>query len=373
MAKRKTRRPTGQGGYWFEPKTGRHFFRYKGKTVADKDKNRAQAKFEDIKRQIDGELDIAASRQTLSDYLPRYIDGELNIKDSTRHDYHKRADYYILPTLGDYRLCDLKHRIGRAWVTAMLEDTDWSLNSVRQAVRLTQRALDNAVTAGLLEQNPFAGLKLPTRRRGDEHKINDEEEQAKTFTSEQVIRLLDEVQRTNRYHSLYPLYVLAIRLGLRRGELLGLRWKDIDFMARVLKVRQQVIRLDNTYMVTTPKTTSAKRDLPLPDDIVAMLREYKLTLGERGRVYVFPNDTGDFRRPDGIDQHFSRVCKRLGFDGFVFHSLRKTATTEMRRDGVDLEVTAAILGHKGVKVTAETYSDATMDRKRAAVERKRRG
>jgi integrase len=371
MAKRKTRRPTGQGGYWFEPKTQRHFFRYKGKTVADKDKDGAQAKFEDLKRRVDGEFDIAGSRQTLSDHLPRYINGELNIKDSTRHDYHKRADYYILPTLGDFRLCDLKYRIGKAWLDAMLNDTDWSLNSVRQAVRLVQRALDNAVTAGLLEENPFAGLKLPTRRRGDEHKIEEEEEQARTFTPAQVAALLAEVQRTNAYHGLYLLYVLAIRLGLRRGELLGLRWKDIDFAARVLRVRQQVIRLDNAYMVTQPKTQSARRDLPLPDDMVTMLREYKLSLGERGRTYVFPSDAGEFRRPDGIDQHFSRVCKRLGFEGFVFHSLRKTATTEMRRDGVDLEVAAAILGHKGVKVTAETYSDATMERKRAAVERKR--
>jgi integrase len=365
MSKRKTRRPVGQGGYWFEPTTQRHFFRYKGKTVADKDKDRAQAKFEDLKRRVDGDIDIEGGRQRLRDYLPQFIDGEPNIKDSTRHDYHKRSDYYITPTLGDFRLCDLKHRIGKAWLEAMLTDTEWSLNSIRQAVRLLQRALDAAVTAGLLEENPFAGLKLPTRRRGDEHTIDDEEDDAKTLTPEQVDRLLADVLRTNK--ALYLLYVLAIRLGLRRGELLGLRWKDIDFAARVLRVRQQVIRLDNQIMVTKPKTASARRDLPLPDDVVTMLRELKLSLGERGRVYVFPDKDGGFRRPDGIDQHFSRVCARLGFVGFVFHSLRKTATTNMRRDGVDLEVVAAILGHKGVKVTAETYSDATMERKRKAI------
>lgn len=114
MPKRKntTRRPTGQGGYWFAQ--GRHFFRYKGQTVADRDKARAEAKLADLKRQIDGDIDRDGARQLLRDYLPRYIDGELNIKDSTRHDYHKRADYYILPTLGDYRLCDLKYGIGRA-------------------------------------------------------------------------------------------------------------------------------------------------------------------------------------------------------------------------------------------------------------------
>lgn len=368
MAKRKTRRPVGQGGYWFEPKTQRHFYRYKGKTVADKEKDRAQAKFEDLKRRVDGEIDLEGGRQRLRDYLPLFIDGEPNIKDSTRHDYHKRADYYIISALGDYRLCDLKYRIGKAWLDSMLNDTTWSLNSVRQAVRLVQRALDAAVTNGFLEENKLAGLKLPTRRRGDEHKIDDDEEQAQTLTAEQVSALLAEVWRTNRHHGLAVLYVLAVRLGLRRGELLGLRWKDLDFAARILHVRQQVIQLDSAIMVTKPKTVSARRDLPLPDDIITMLRELRLSLGERGREYVFPGKDGGFRRPDGIDQHFSRVCARVGLTGFVFHSLRHTATTNMRRDGVDLEVVAAILGHKGVKVTAETYSDATMERKRKAIE-----
>lgn len=367
--KAKARRAIGQGSYWFAQ--GRHFYRYKGRTIADRDPERAKVKLADLKRQIDGELNIEGARQPLRDYLPHYIDGELNIKDSTRHDYHKRADYYILPTLGDFRLCDLKHRIGKAWVDAMLNDTAWSLNSVRQAVRLAQRALDTAVTGGLLEQNPFAGLKLPTRRRGDEHQIDDDDEQARTFTADQVTALLAEVQRTNRYHGLYMFYMLAIRLGLRRGELLGLRWKDLDLTNKVLRVRQQVIRLDNQIMVTKPKTPSARRDLPLPSDVVTLLREHRLTLGDLGREYVFPSKTGGYRRPDGIDQHFRRTCARLGFIGFVFHSLRKTATTELRAAGVDLEVTAAILGHKGVKVTAETYSDATMERKRAAIDRRR--
>ena len=87
---------------------------------------------------------------------------------------------------------------------------------------------------------------------------------------------------------------------------------------------------------------------------------------------MLPYDSGGHRRPDGIDQHFARVCKRLGFEGFVFHSLRKTWVTGLRTDGTDLEVVAALAGHKGVKVTAETYSDATMERKRAAIDRKRK-
>lgn len=377
MAKRKrtTRRQAGSGGYWTDGR--RHYYRYKGHTVADKDKERAEAKLEALKRHIDGDLDIAGGRQKLRDYLPRYIDQDAanHLKGSTIHDYHKRADYYILPTLGDERLCDITYRLGLAWLNAMLNEPDakgqlWALSSIKQAVRLLSRALDAAVTSGLLEHNPIAGLKAPSRRRGDEMHIDEGDELARTLTPDQVLALLADVQSTNRYHGLYPLYVLAVRLGLRRGELLGLRWKDIDFDARLIRIRQQVIQLDNDILITTPKSETSRREIPVPDDVLFILLEHQQTLGERGHTYVFPNEQGSYRRPDGIDQHFRRVCKRLGWSGYVFHSLRKTAITSWRREGMDLEIASSLAGHRGVKVTAEVYSDATLDRKRAALDRR---
>jgi integrase len=379
--KRSTRRAKGQGSYWYDKKNKRHiwYIEHAGRrhSVTDKDAERAKAKFEALKSQVFGNIDIEGGRQFLRDYLPRYIDAEVasHQKMSTAHDYRKRADYYILPTLGEYRLCDLKRRVIVAWVNAMLEDTAWSLNSIRQALRLLQRALDVAVEENLIEENPAASVKVPRRRRGDELKIDDADEQhARALTPEQEKQLLDEVQRTEKFHGLYLLYLLALRLGLRRGELLGLRWKDIDFDSRVLHVRQQVIRLDTAIAITTPKTPTSRRDLPLAEDLLAMLREHKLRLGTRARVkdLVFPNPKGDYRQPNGIDQHFRRVCGRISLEGFTFHSLRKTAITNWRRDGVDLEVAGALAGHKGIKVTAETYSDPQMDRKRAAVEKRRK-
>jgi len=86
---------------------------------------------------------------------------------------------------------------------------------------------------------------------------------------------------------------------------------------------------------------------------------------------VFPDRNGQRRLPDSVSQHFRRMCARLGWKGYTLHSLRKVAITDWRTSGVDLEVAAALAGHKGVKVVAETYSQPTLDRKRAAVERKK--
>src|SRR5262249_12546880 len=152
-----------------------------------------------------------------------------------------------------------------------------------------------------------ASVKVPGRRPGDELKIDEAERSTVgAFTPEQVTRLLAEVLRTNAFHNLYVLYVLAVRLGLRRGELLGLRWRDIDFDQKVIHIRQQVIRLDNEIVVTTPKTPSSRRDIPITDYEIALLREHKLVLGPRAYVkdLVFPNAQGDYRQPNGIDQHF---------------------------------------------------------------------
>jgi integrase len=253
----------------------------------------------------------------------------------------------------------------------------WSLASIRQALRLLQRSLDAAVAEGYIEDNPAASVKAPQRRAGDETIIDDDEQstaQAKALTPEHQTLLLAEFKRTEKYHGLTTLYILALRLGLRRGELLGLRWKDIDLEEKVLRVRQHVVRLDNQTLVTTPKTGSSRRDLPLSDDLVSLLHAHKLKLGALGRVkgLVFPNQAGDIRQPNSITQHFRRTCDRLGLKGYTLHSLRKTAITNWRRNGVDLEVAGALAGHKGVKVTAETYSDAQMDRKRAAIEKGRK-
>lgn len=369
--KRTTRREKGQGSYWYDKKNQRH-------VATDRDAERAKAKFETLKHQILGGIDTEGGKQVLQDWFAQYIATEVvqQYKQSTAYDYQKRADYYILPTLGGYRLCDLKRYIIIAWVNAMLETTDrkdrpWSLHSIRQALRLLQRSLQAAVNEGYLEDNPAASVKVPRRRKGDERIIDTDDLQDKALTPGQAQQVLDEVRRTEHAHGLTLLYELAIRFGLRRGELLGLRWKDIDIEQKLIRIRQQVIRLDKEIIATTPKTPRSRRDIPVTDDIVTMLRERHSLLEANGqlRELVFPAKDGGIRRPDGITQHIARVYKRLGLTGFTFHTLRKTAITDLRRHGADAETTAAIAGH-GVNVMANVYSEAQMDRKRQTVEKK---
>jgi integrase len=373
-------------GYYYDKKTKRHEWtiEYQGRRyrIRDQDEEAARRKFEELKRRLFAGADVQGAKVLLSDYLPSYINTEVTGKQSTIDDYHKRADLYILPTLGRYAVGEIKRWMVVAWVNGMMNEPHpdtgkyWARSSVKQALALLRRALQ-AIVPEHLEHNPAADVKVPVRRKGDEYKIDDQVERAKVFTPEQMETFLAEVLRTDaRYgHGLYVYYVLAAELGWRRGEGLGLRRKDIDFDQAAITIRQQVTRntTTNEIRITTPKTDAGRRELPVSDDGMALLREQCLRSGAWARpdALVFPDKNGERRKPDSVTQHFRRTCLRLGLIGFNLHSLRKYAITDWRAAGADLEVAAAMAGHAGIKVTAETYSQATMERKRAAVNRKK--
>lgn len=388
--KQATRRRKGEGTYKWDAKNSRHVWRVvkdgQHYEIYDQDPERGKARFAVLKAQLEKKIDVTHAKQTLGTYMrDTYLPSLVHeVKTTTLQDYSRRAGYYILATLGDHALTDIKRPLILAWVSAMLERRDkkgklWSLHSIKQALRLLRRCLDAAVQDKLLEDNPASSVKPPQRRQGDERVIvEDEEDGKRSLSLEQELLLLEEVMRTDRHQGkdgqgrrsagMYVLYLVALKLGLRRGELLGLRWKDVDFRKNVIRVRQQVVKTTEGSDITTPKTKNAKRDIPMIDLISTALKAHKLRLGALGNEFVFPNEAGDHYHPDTPTRHFRRACARLGLEGFTFHDLRATAITRWREAGVDAETAAALAGHGDVKVTLTVYSDAEA-RKRAALER----
>lgn len=387
-SKRKTRRPQGSGTEWQEKSTGHWRWRIriggKSYSVSDRDRARAAEEFARLVQQIKKNLNVTDGKQTLAVFFPTFQESILRDVDaSTYRDYEKRYALYIAGPLGDYRLCDLTAKIIRAWLGKTRDG--YAFSSVKQARALLERILDLAEEDKLIEENPARLVKPPRAPRLPD--TRDDEEGSRALSVEQVDKLLAEARRTDKYESssiglkgpaanavrsegLYMLYTLAVRTGLRRGELLGLRWKDIDFDARVLRVRQQVRRMDKGYEISSRlKTPKARRTVPLTDALVTMLRAYKLKLGTRGRTLVFPDKDGEVRDPQSITRNFARLVKRIELGAFHFHDLRHTFVTMMRKAGVDLEVLGSLAGHEHTDTTANDYSDADMERKRTAMEK----
>lgn len=388
--RRKTRRSPGEGTEWYDAKTKqwRWRIRWEGQnhSVADRDRARAAEEFDRLKQQLKRQLRIVDGKQTLELFFPQFLESiRRDVGETTYRDYEKRYALYIAGPLGRYRLCDFTAALIRKWLNATRDH--YAFNSAKQARALLERILDLAVTDKLIEENPARLVKPP--RAPKVQQPDDDEDGQRALTVEQVDRLLAEAKRTDRLWSTarglklaeanavrgdatYALYTLAVRLGLRRGELLGLRWRDIDFDRNIIRVRQQVTRDDTGYRISsTLKTPAARRDLPLEDDIAAILHHLKAALGPRADVkdLVFPDKDGNERDPQSITRNFARLVKRLGLGDFHLHDLRHTAVTRWRTAGVDLEVAAALAGHEKADITANVYSDADMDRKRAALAR----
>jgi integrase len=117
---------------------------------------------------------------------------------------------------------------------------------------------------------------------------------------------------------------------------------------------------------------TGKRVMPGSDKLLTLFREQCLRVGAaRPNALIFPNEQGQRRQPNSVTQLFRRVCDRLGFEGYTLHTTRHYRVTRWRTDGVDLEVVSAMAGHQSIKVTGEVYSEATMERKRAALKKRK--
>jgi integrase len=193
--------------------------------------------------------------------------------------------------------------------------TSWSSAVLRNA-------LQNAVREELISRNVAKPVQVETP----------DYDVGKGLTIVEAQRLLQAVRNT-RWH---PLYVLALLLGLRRGELLGLRWSDIDLDADTLTVRQSVVRAGGQLRIQAPKTRRSRRTLPLPPQVIAALRRQRaIQAAERlaagsswaNNGLVFTTSLGTPMEPRNLTRHFYSVRDRAGLPDVRFHDLQHTRLT----------------------------------------------
>lgn len=162
---------------------------------------------------------------------------------------------------------------------------------------------------------------------------------------------------------------VALATGMRRGELQGLSWANVDFRRRTISVNQSVIRKDGHEVISPNlKTASSRRTITIDEGTVGVLRrqkaycdEMKLRNGWRASALVFPRDGKTERPPtqNYVSKKFSIYCRRIGLVGFTFHSLRHTHATMLVATGVHFKIIQQRLGHSSFAVTMGTYSHVT--------------
>ncbi|MDA8144805.1 MAG: tyrosine-type recombinase/integrase, partial [Thermaerobacter sp.] len=240
---------------------------------------------------------------------------------------------------------------------------EWAPATRHGVYRVLRAAMRQAVRWGMLPRDPCMGVRVPAARPRD----------FSVWTSNEVTRFL-AAAAASRYNALFR---VALATGMRQGEILGLRWEDVDLKAGVVHVRHTLTWLTHeTPRLEEPKTRSSRRQIPLDATTLDMLRTHrKRQLQERlaaGPVWeehglVFCTKGGHFVHRQPLQDIMPPLCRKAGVPVIRFHSIRHSHATLLLRAGVSPKVVAERLGHSSIKTTLDVYSHLLPDMQEAAV------
>jgi integrase len=306
-------------------------------------------------RQMQGELewgfDYQGSKTLLKDYLHDWLDNsKMALRPKTADGYERIMQKHIIPHLGDIPLKDITpHQIEKFY--ASLVEAGVGTRTVRMVHSVIHRALERAVFNLMLTRNPSAHATLPRYTHGE-------------------MKVLDEIQ-VNQFlvaaigSPFVALYHLAVKTGMRQGEILGLRWSDLQWGNGRLYVQRQLQDLRGEgYIFQEPKTRSGRRTIQLGEGTLQALRDHrehqqlqKAFAGSRWQDndLIFPSKLGTPLDPSNLRLDFNRVLERAGVPKIRFHDLRHTCASLMLNNGIPVIVVSRILGHSKPSITLDIY------------------
>lgn len=280
---------------------------------------------------------------TLSDFIDRYMADTAahTLRPKTIESYESLIRVHIKPALGDFKLNALRPDQLQNLYSLKLNQ-GLSKRTVQYIHSILHKILDQAMKWSLVARNIADIVSPPSPVK----------KAPQALTPAQAKCLLDAVKDDR----LFALYVLAITTGMREGELLGIRWEDIDFDHGVLHIRQAVQQLAGKGLVITePKTEKSKRTIKLTTYAIEALQPHK----ENGLVFQTSNGTPF--GPRNLIRHFRRMCLKAGLPQLPFHSLRHTFASLLLSQNVHPKVVQEMLGHSTITLTLDTYSHLLPD------------
>lgn len=318
----------------------------------------AERALTDALHQRDTGIDLEPARLTVAEYFERWLRdyAQHNVAESTFELYAGVIRRHLVPNLGAVRLPELRPAHIQAAYGRSLE-SGLSGRTVLQHHRLLREALGHAVRWQLIARNPADAVTAPRPER-TEMRVLDEEG---------VRSLLRAAQGTE----LEALLHVALATGARQGELLGLRWADVDLDQLELRiVRTARYFAGRGVVMAAPKTHRSRRPIALSTSTQRVLNEHRaaqntrrLKLGEAWANHglVFPSSVGTPTYARNLSRAYKRIVAKAGLDGIRFHDLRHTAATLMLIAGVHPKVVSERLGHSTVSITLDTYSHVLPD------------
>jgi len=362
IRKRKDGRWEGRYTAGYDPETGKPISKnVLGKTQAEvREKLKAALELAE-------KIDVTRSEDfTLSEWLRYWLDnyGQVYLRPSSQVNYEGFLNNQIShDTIGSMKIKkltthDLQFFFNRMRVSGRVQRKEsekkpagLAAKSIRNMYFFVSHALDRAAIEKLIPENPAKGIVLPKKERPE----------MKTLPLEDLKKFFQEARNSG----VFELYYTELATGLRRGELLALKWEDLDFVGNSIYVHSQVTRMKGKVQESPLKTPNAYRSIIVAEDVMTILKEKKER--EKGfSKYVFSSPSGGPISPDSVLNMLHRVLKRAGLEKVRFHDLRHTFATLALQNGVDVKTLSGLLGHYSAGFTLDTYGHITNAMKRDA-------
>lgn len=376
----------------YQRANGLYQYRYKDvngkmKAVCSIDLTELREKEKQIQKDIADGI-ISDNNLTLNDMFEKHMSGKRELKASTRENYLYMYNKYVFDTLGKRKIADIKYSDVRAFFNNLIDEKGFKPNSVEILYTIIHPVFTLAVRDDLIRKNPSDNLMREIKQSHDWSKPK-----RKALTTEQQRAFIDYTKNSPIYSHWLPLFTTFLGTGCRVGEVIGLTWNDVDFDNNTISINHNLVYRKNSkgiceFHVTTPKTESGKRIIPmLPEVRRAIMQERKKQMqngfsdteidGYKG--FIFVNRENYIHNPQTINRAIQRIYKAYNEEEialakeenrepviiphFSCHHLRHTFCTRYCEIETNLKVIQTVMGHADISTTMDVYAECTNEKK----------
>lgn len=337
-----------------DPITGKRNRRYRTVEGTKKEAERAMHEFI---TELEKGYYVANSNISITEWVQTWLEVYIipNVSPTTLSRYQGMIKRYIDPVIGNIPVQQLNTLAVQSWVNGLKispsSGKEMSAATIKHAYHVLKGAMDKAVLAGIIYRSPCTGIMLPKGQK----------KQAVIYDEKQIRQLLDAASGTE----MELVIDMELCLGLRRGELLGLEWDDIDWEHNQVKIIRNRVVVDGKSVVKEPKTATSVRTLDVPVPLMQKLRKHKmqrlsnkLRLGQAYTAtnYIIVHPDGKPIYPEYLSQMLTKLQDKANLPKCRFHDLRHLCASIMLLQGVNVKVAQERLGHKDISTTMNIYS-----------------
>lgn len=280
--------------------------------------------------------------------------GKMGVSPTTQDSYKNYIYNHIIVDIGDLQLDQLtqKHlqdyyerlKLGGRLVRQNVFGEGVSDRMVRGCHAICRKALEKACAVGLIPINPAIGCKIPPKKARE----------MEILTREEIQRFIIQAA----YDGYYELFLLEFATGMRRGEICGLQWNDLNFNTGELSIRRQVVSVNDGVMVKKPKTKNSVRTVIIDTALLKVLYELK-EKSESEWIFASPVKADSPLNPQTVYRKTQQILERAECKKVRFHDLRHTFATMSLENGMDIKTLSNMIGHSSVATTLDIYSHIT--------------